>query len=318
MGDPSAAFTSVQDFLSLMRPGVAGPAIGQGFDIPDDLVLDLEVALVALDFVEPDMVQMDEVRIIVFFETLSFEVALVAVFPGNGAITDDCPAVAFVAIAAVGEDDGVVAARLAGRGQLLPRMTVGALADRRVGFALFEMADKTGAFRDRDVLSLDDLGMAARTAEALSPSEVGQVDLVVKDDLFELDLPLEKAFFVAARPEAALVRNFGPGLGFKVKLGPVTAQLHQAFHFGPEKVFYARRIMTGAAGDVAMGRCLPALIKSLHIMTGRTEPGSGRELGRDDQKDEKTGEAPPQDQKPHLCPLLHLIMHSYANPPGDN
>ena len=198
MGDPFAALAAVKDFLSPVSPGVAGPAVGQGFDIPFDLVLNLEVALVALDLVQGDMVQMNEIGLPVFFDSLSFKVALVTVFPRDSAVADDRPAVAFVTLKPVGEDDGVVEAHIAGRSQLFFVMTVRTLVDRWVGFTLFKMADKTSAFCDRNVLALDDLGMAACATEAFAAFQIGQVDLVVEDDLFEFDLPLEEPFIMAA------------------------------------------------------------------------------------------------------------------------
>jgi len=235
MSEPLSDLAGVQDFLSLVRPRVTGPAVGQGFDVPDDLVLDLEVALVAFDFVQGDVVQVDEVRVAVLFEALPFEVALVAVFSGHGAVADDRPAVAFIATEAFGEDDGVVEARYTGRSEFVPVMTMGTLADRRVGFTLFEVTDKTGALGDRDVFSLDDLGVAACAAKSLTPLQVGQMNFMVKNDFLKLDLALEQPFLVTSLAEAALVGDFGPGLGLDVKFGPVTPQLHQAFDLGPEK-----------------------------------------------------------------------------------
>ena len=79
------------------------------------------------------------------------------------------------------------------------------------------MADKTGAVRDCNVLSLDDLGMAACAAELLPSLQVSEMNFVVKYDLVEADLPFQKPFVMTPFAETAFVRNLGPGLGFQVE-----------------------------------------------------------------------------------------------------
>lgn len=108
MGDSFAALTRVKDFLGPVGPGMAGLAVGQCFDVPDDLVLDLEVALVAFDFMERDVIEMDEIGIAVFIQPLFLKMAFVTVLPGDGPVPDGCPAVAFVAGEVVGKNDGVI------------------------------------------------------------------------------------------------------------------------------------------------------------------------------------------------------------------
>jgi hypothetical protein len=101
MGDSFAALARVEDFLSPVGSGMAGLTVGQRFDIPDDLVLDLKVALVAFDFVEGDVVEMDEIGVAVFIEPLFLKMTLVTILPRHGAVPDGCPAVAFIAGEAV-------------------------------------------------------------------------------------------------------------------------------------------------------------------------------------------------------------------------
>jgi hypothetical protein len=135
-------------------------------------------------------------------------------------------------------------------------------------FALLKMADETRGFGDGDVLSLDDLRVAACAAELLSSFQILEMDLVVENDRLELHPALEKPGVVAPLTKAALIRDLRPGSGLKIKLGPIPAQLHQSFHLCPEEGSQSGRIMANAALDVAVGGGFPALIKGLHVVAG--------------------------------------------------
>jgi len=132
-------------------------------------------------------------------------------------------------------------------------MAVSAVVDLGITFTFLEMADKTASLGDRDVLALDDLGMAARAAELFAPLEVGEVDLVVEGHGLEFHRPFEEPSVVTAFLEAAFVLDLGPGLGFEVKLGPVAADHDQAFHFSLKSRPQPRRIMADLAFDLAVG-----------------------------------------------------------------
>jgi hypothetical protein len=171
------------------------------------------------------------------------------------------------------------------RTQFLPEMTVGAAGDIRVVFARLEMADETAALCDRDVISLDDLGMTARTAQLLPSTEILQVDFVVEDDFLEWDAAFEDSFLMAARPQAALVRDFGPRFGLDVELRPVAEDLVEAFQLDSQEGPHAGRVMALAALDSRMGGFFPALVEGLHVMADRTELVVGRVLGRPGEKE---------------------------------
>lgn len=65
-----------------------------------------------------------------------------------------------------------------------------AVSDAGVMFAFFEMADEAGAFGYGNMLSLYDLRMATCTSKAFSSLEVGEMDSVIKDNLFEFSFAL--------------------------------------------------------------------------------------------------------------------------------
>ena len=150
-------------------------------------------------------------------------------------------------------------------------MTVGAFADLGVVLAFFEVTDEAGAIGYGDVIALDYLGMAGCAPELFSSFQIGKVNLMVKNDFFKLYLPFQQPFVMTSLAEAALVRYFRPRLGFQVELCPVSPDHHQAFDFSPDLRPKSRSKVAGAAFDFTVRGFLPALVKRLHVMTGRAE-----------------------------------------------
>jgi hypothetical protein len=101
MGNSLASLSSKKDFLSFVIVCMTCPAIGYGFDFFDNLVLNIQMTLIAFDFMGSDMLNMHEVCVIVFFQPISFPVAFVTVFSGNFSISDYGLAVAFVTFKAI-------------------------------------------------------------------------------------------------------------------------------------------------------------------------------------------------------------------------
>jgi hypothetical protein len=197
-------------------------------------VLDLKVALVALNFVRKNMGGMHEVGIIEFFQPVRFPVAFVTIFPWDIPVSDYGVTVALVAFESVFKYKGMVVSGSIFRGKTFLAVAVGALADLRIMLALLEVADKTGAVGHSDVLALDDLGMAARAAEAFAPFQVFEVNFVVKYDFRKIHPPFQESLVMAAFAETGFIRNFSPWFGFQVELGPVPSQLHQSIDFCPQ------------------------------------------------------------------------------------
>ena len=70
--------------------------------------------------------------------------------------------------------------------------------DIGVMLALFEMTDETGTLGNRDVFSLNDLGMTACALKLFPSFEVLKMDFVVERDIIELHLAFQEPFFMAA------------------------------------------------------------------------------------------------------------------------
>jgi hypothetical protein len=97
MGYSFSSFAYEEDFLRFMRVRVACSAFGDGFNIFRYFVLNIQMALVAFDFVGIDMSRMHEVSIIISIESVCFPVTFVAVFFRDFSVSYDGVRVAFVA-----------------------------------------------------------------------------------------------------------------------------------------------------------------------------------------------------------------------------
>jgi hypothetical protein len=91
-------------------------------------------------------------------------------------------------------------------------MTVGTFADLGIMLALLEMADKTCAFSDGYVFTLDNLGMTACAPELFASFQISKVNFVIKDYFFIFHQSFQEPFFMASFAKTAFIRNFSPRL----------------------------------------------------------------------------------------------------------
>jgi hypothetical protein len=213
---------------------------------------------------------------------------------------------ALVAAEVILKDDRVVKPR-SFRTQVFPDMAVRAAGDLGVVLAGLKVADEAAAFRHRDVVSLDDLGMTARAAQLLAPSQVSQVDPVVENDRLELDPAFEEPLVMASHPETALVRDLGPGLGLDIELCPVAEDLVEAFELDPQEGPHPRRIVALAALDARMSGLLPALVEGLHVVAYGAELVLGSVLGQAGEKKEYEDKNTEGDEESLLPGLLFWL-----------
>jgi hypothetical protein len=171
-----------------MKICVAGLAISDGFDILDDLVLDLHVALVALNLILVYMFCVHEIRIVILLQSFPFPMALITVFPGDFSISNDCIAVTFVASEISIENKGVVESCGFAIDQSFFCVAMGAIVNLGIVCTYLEMADETGAFGNGNVLSLDYLGVTACALKAFSPFKVFEMDFVVEGNILKTNL----------------------------------------------------------------------------------------------------------------------------------
>jgi hypothetical protein len=135
----------------------------------------------------------------------------ITIFPGHGSISQNSVGVTFIAGEAVLKNGFMIKSRSGGRNQVFFEVTMGTISYLGIVLALFKMADKTSAFSDGDVLSLDDLRMTAGTAEFFASFKVGEMDFVIEMNCFKVYRPLKQSFVVATFPQTAFIRDFSPG-----------------------------------------------------------------------------------------------------------
>jgi len=121
------------------------------------------MALVAFDLVFIDMFCVHQISVFILFEPFCFPVALVTVFLRNFSISYDSVAVAFITGETVIENERVIESS-----GLIVYQSFFCVAMRTIIYlgimlTLLKMADKTCAFSDSDMLSLDDLRVTACT-----------------------------------------------------------------------------------------------------------------------------------------------------------
>lgn len=159
-----ASLARVKNLLGSMKASVTGSAVRDRLDVFDDFVLDFKMALIAFDFVPVDVDRVHQVGISVPVEAVWLEMALVAVFPRHSPIAYDDLAMALIASPLALVNSGMVKPGVLGRGQARLVMAVGAATDFRIMLARLEMAEETAALCDGNVLTLNDLRVAARAA----------------------------------------------------------------------------------------------------------------------------------------------------------
>jgi len=183
-----------------------------GINVFNNLVLDIQVALIAFNLMGGNMGGMHEVRVIEFVEPVHFPMAFITVFSGDFTIADDSLAVAFVAFKSVVKNRGVIKPGSFFGNQFFFMMAVVTFPYIRIMITFLKVTDKAGAFCNSNMLPLNNLGMTARAAELLPSFEISEVNFMVKGNPLELHLPFQKSFLMTSAAKTALVRNFSPGL----------------------------------------------------------------------------------------------------------
>jgi hypothetical protein len=261
---------------------MTGVAVSDGIDILDYLVLDFQMALIAFYFILENMFGVHEICVFVFFQSFPLTVALVTILSRDLPVSENGVAVTLLTRKPIVENKGVVVARGLGAYEAFLCVTVAAVIDLRIMLAFLEVTDKAGTLRDRDVLSLNDLGVAAGALKFFSSFEVFEVDFMIESDLVELHLSFQKPFVVTAFSQAAFVLYFGPWLGFDIQFCPVTPDHDQPLNFFPQLGLdsSARGIVAHAAFEFTVRRSFPAFEIGFHEVAGSTKVRMGSEFDR--------------------------------------
>jgi len=189
--DSFTSFSEKKDFLGFVVVSMTCLAVRYGINVFNNLVLNIQVALIAFYLMGSNMSGMHEVCIIVFIEPVCFPMAFITIFTGDCAVADDSLAVAFVAFKTIVKNKRMIISGSFFGDQFFFMMAVVTFAYIRIMIAFFKVTDKAGAFCNGDMLSLNNLRMTARTAELLPSFEVSEVNFMVKGHPLVLYLPFK-------------------------------------------------------------------------------------------------------------------------------
>jgi len=175
---------------------------------------------------------------------------------------------------------------------LLGRMAGGAIPQGKrspLPLRVFEVAEIAGTLRHLDVRAHDDLGMAARAAQLLTPPQVAQVKFMVEaDPFFEGDLPGQDVGGMASRPQAAGVLDLGVRFG-AVFLGYLLNHRIDRLDLDPYGRLGLGRVMALDAGYFVVFRGFPGVIVGSHYMAADAERRTRAVKKQADEKSHDSG-----------------------------
>jgi hypothetical protein len=183
----------------------------QGFLQRHHLVLNFGVAELTLDVVFGDVDLMDERRVVESLHAFRQVVTRPAPLLLGATVADDYVGVTFRTGNPVPDDLFVVdgySLEFHVRGC---RVTTETSPEGLTYRSVFEMTKVTGRGRDREVLALDDLGMAGRASEVFPATQLAQVLGVVKPHTLERD-HAEALLDVTALSRTCRILDLRPGL----------------------------------------------------------------------------------------------------------
>ena len=147
------------------------------------------------------------------------------------------------------------------------------------------MADEARGLMNRQVLPLNELGVAGRASQRHPPSKFAQVFSVREGDVLVDHVPLEIRLSVAPFLQATRIAYLRMG---RVRFfpGDEVSQGDLSVHpFTLQVVKEAGLVMTLGAGDLPMARSLPGRDIGVHLMAGATKSGGLRKFQEPDDKD---------------------------------
>jgi len=261
----------------LVGSGVAVGAIQlQGLLQRNHLVLDLRVALLALHVVLGDVNPVKKGGVVEGIEALLDVVAGPASLLFGGTVPLGHIGVAFGTGHQVPDDlivvDGNALVLHVGRRRVASQTSSQGLTLRLI----LEMTEATGGGRHREMLALDDLGVAGGAAEFLAAAEIPQVLLVVEANATVRHDP-QPLLQVAALPGTRRVLDLRPGFLF-VGPGDVLHHLIRRLDLSHGFRFDPRSVVTLDARNHVVGGVLPGLVVRFHVVAVVAEPWLGRIL----------------------------------------
>jgi hypothetical protein len=307
-----------------MSGAVAGAAAGgRRLDAHRPHVLDLEMAVHAVDLVLGDVHAVQEVRLAVLLQPARLVVA------GDAALARHRPVAAALgagvaprALHAVALHVGVVEGQSASPDDLVGDLVAERAARRaRPRLLTLEVAQDAGGDGDGNVAALHDLRVAGGAAQRLAPAHGAQVRGVVEQHVAEQLLARQEAPLVTA--QAGGVVDLRPRVG-AVGAGEVARHHRQRLVLLAQLGGHPRRDVALDAGDVLVRGGLPRLVVRIHDVAGAAESRAAADLhrrGHEDQSqpgDEARRQAPQAQphraQEPCQAPERTGQVHRVSRP----
>jgi hypothetical protein len=138
-----------------------------------------------------------------------------------------------------------------------------------------EMAQETGALRDRDVISLHDLRVAARAPQLFAAPKSREVMPMIEPHAEKRQLALQLASRVASGTQARRVLDLSPRLS-PVRARDVLHDLVRRLHFAHRLRFDPRGVVALDAGHVMVRGGRPGIVVRLHVVAIGAEAGLRR------------------------------------------
>ncbi len=179
------------------------------------------------------------------------------------------------------------------------RVAACASGKRLTGWTLFEMAQVTGYFSDREVFTLYDLRVTARTPQLLSPPKFTEVFVVIEPNTLKVEIRIQCTFHMTTRTQTGRVFNLSPGLD-PVRSRYVPHYLVSGLELAHRFRSYPGSVVTFDARNFAMARSRPRVVVRLHDVTVCAEirrsavldESNGSDCSQDDESDDAVGSNP--------------------------
>jgi hypothetical protein len=311
-----ASRSHVQVALRLVHPLVAAAAIElERLGVREDFMRDRPMTQLTLEIVLAEMHLVHTGGIVVSCDPLRFVVASVAPILVGRPVARGHPVMARNAGHQVANVLRMVDDPALGLDPRRLDVTARAARDGLALRASAEVTQEAGALRDRDVISLHDLRVAARASELLAAPQVREVLPVVEPHSEERELTLQLPGGMTAGSQARGVLDLGPrsrSVRARDVLYDLVRGLHLSHRLGPD----SGGVVTPDARHAVMRGGGPGIVVRLHVVAVGAEAGLGAVLdephgpdaGQEDQEDERLDdEAQPSPSPGGIGAASHLL-----------
>ena len=287
--DSLATDTGIEIALSRMTSQMTRRAFGSGrFEMTRCHVLDLEVAVGALDLVVGHVDAVEKNNFLVRLKALRFVMTGHAPFLRHCSRTRLRRRMAGLAFHPETGDVTMVEIKPSSVNHIIGNLvTERAPGGAGSGLLILEVTQDAGRRRNRNMATLDDLRMTGRATQLLPAAKLRQMRGVIEQDVPKHLFSSEKPSFVAL--EAGRILDLRPGIG---TVGPREIASHHR-----DRLVFLSNLGSDSRGNVAldtsnpgMTRGAPGLVVGRHHVAGATKLRRRADLDRAEDTDQSETE----------------------------